>query len=152
MFLIIALLINSVLPHKLNKDIKWVVNKQIIENVIVKSYIPLTNENIQNIKNEINIIKINFNNYYKTDCHPGYLEIRILKLEWLNSLEYFSWVDPNNIIYGRFYRINNLLYISNEALGNSKTLQHELLHYLYNECGFKLNDDQEHQQIEEFLK
>ena len=144
--------LSFVSEHQLKKDIVWQTQKE-LPNITIKSYYALSSGRIRIIQNEMKSIKRRFNDYYMTNCKPGPLEIRIVKISWLNSSDYFDWVDHRYLVFGRYFKLRNIMYVTSETFSDLYTLDHELTHYMYDECIVYFESDaQEHRQLDRFLK
>jgi hypothetical protein len=152
--LVLALTVSGVdiVEHKLLKDINWATQQE-LPNAVIKSYTTMSKRALLIIQNELDSVERKFNSYYDIDCHPGPLEIRIIKLSWLNSSEYFVWADPKYLVFGRYFGMRNVIYITPETFLDTYTLTHELTHYLYDECNIRFKSEaQEHQKLDDFIK
>ena len=93
----------------------------------------------------------NFYDQNKISCQLKPLRIRIITEEQLNSPKFFIYIDP--IMFGRYFREDQHLYLTPEALHKKRYFAHEMAHYLYDTCGIHFKSDQEeHDQIKQFLK
>lgn len=152
LMLALAVLGNDIVPHQLRKEIVWQ-HQQEMPNITLKSYVSLSIHKVRLIQNELDDIQYKFKQYYGIKCNPGHLEIRVLRLSWLNSSEYFVWTDPKYIVLGRYFGMRNILYITPEAFAELYILDHELAHYMYDECNMRMgNEDQEHLRLDEFIR
>lgn len=146
--LIIALL--SILPHYLLHPINWKTQAQIRQNITVKSEISLTKEQLK----EIGTAYVNAFDSFRasndtTNCHFVRVDVRIITLDKLNDSYYFFDVNKNNVFLGRYYSMSKVIYITTAL--SDRTLKHEFLHYLFDDCGFKMSDNDEHKQIYKLL-
>lgn len=111
----------------------------------------------QTIITKYNDIKRAFFEFEKgTLCIVGpTLDLRIISDIEINSTRYFDMQSaPGYVFFGRYFREENILYITKEAaLYNTGELAHELAHYFYDVCGIKfLSDELEHDRVRMFQK
>jgi hypothetical protein len=134
-------------PHHLLKDINWQ-TQQIGQNLTIRSYNALSPHKIRAIQEATQTIERKFEQYYGVRCSLRLVEVRIIRSSWLNSSEYFDNIDPKYIVFGRYFGLSEVIYLTPEL----SALDHELVHYMFHECNMSFDtDDQEHQKLDEFM-
>lgn len=82
-------------------------------------------------------IKKQFLLFENSKCIPtNTLNMFVISEKEINDIRYFVQARPGHIIFGRYYKPNNELYITPEFFKVPKYFAHELAHYFYDECGF----------------
>jgi hypothetical protein len=144
----------SVIPHELKEEIPWKYEGKLLNGVVIKSYIPLSPEMREHIASEFRNIKLAFSSFEGTGgCQNLPLEMRLVSFKQLNSSRFFHYIDPAWDIHGQYYKLSNILYFTPESFGgHEEYLEHEILHYLYDDCLPNLNEDSEHRRIDNFFR
>ena len=118
----------------------------VTDQVTIRSSVQLRSDRIEWIEREVELVKDRFRG-----CVPGPIEVRIVSQSVLNSPDYFYWVDTRYTTYGQYYRLAEVIYVTPYSFTHHNILDHELYHWLLNDCGWGLTEDQEHELIREWL-
>jgi hypothetical protein len=141
-----------IIPHELKQEIEWKYSNE-VAGFKLKSYIPMSPQIVQGIIDDFRNTRLAFGSFESTKtCKNQQLEMRMISLKQLNSNNYFYWVNKKYTVYGTFYKLSNILYFTPDSFEDPTILQHEILHYLYNDCGPTLTEEAEHRRIEVFFK
>lgn len=149
---------------------KWQMNANLGSGITLKSTVPLSQAQINLMKSTFDSAEEKFFEYFDVSrdiCQYGPLEIRVMSnYEILNDKKYFPNLDPesyaksNEVIFGRYYRDENILYIiapHSYIYDWKNNFAHELVHYFLDDCGRVihgeklLNNKTEHEYVEKFL-
>lgn len=147
---------------------KWRSSFNIKENVEVTSVWKLNDRQIKLIKHLYRITKDEFDETFGPfieKCDTDDLKIRVVKSHHeLNNREYFpgesTYADEphegNEIIFGRYYRRANTLYIVPPNFSEyywKENFAHEILHYFFDICNIEFaNNNKEHIIVDRFLR
>jgi hypothetical protein len=138
-------------PHHLLKDINWRTQQDGVD-LSIRSYITLSPNKLHTIQEEVKATERKFGQHYHIQCSLRHLEVRIIRSSWLNSSEYFDNIDAGYVVFGRYFGLAEVIYITPEIFANPYTLDHELAHYLFHECNMSFdNDEKEHAELERFM-
>ena len=118
--------------------------EQVVQDVSIKSYTSLTTSDVLRLYGEVVRLRSQFRQHL---CQHSPVELRIVSIEELNSADYFYWTDSRYTTLGAYYRLANVVYLTPEALRRRNIVDHELYHYLLNDCGFGFTEAQEHEWI-----
>lgn len=138
--------------HFLLSPIEW---KETIINhdYSILSYKNLNKHDVDNMNESISNTIFWFFKKYNKKCTLGFLEIRVVGAQHINNPEYFYWADASKIVYGRYFKNSNILYITFDRIDDYSILEHEIVHYLYDECNMsEENDRAEHANLDEFIR
>lgn len=140
---------------ELKKQIEWPFTVKITNELTVKSYyVNLPFEDIDQIAYLYVEAIDKFVEFSNKSCIVEPLEIRIISEEQMVSPEYFEYADP--LIYGRYFKENNHMYLTLEAVKNKRYFMHEMAHYLFDTCkidfGFDPKNYKEHKAIRRFIR
>jgi hypothetical protein len=140
-------------PHQIKAPIDWKQEERILSNVTLKSYKRLTNQELIWIRNSVVNTEEGFKTYnHLRSCSNEPFELRIISHSQMNSSTYFYDIEPGYITYGRYYKLNNVMYLTPETFDEPEFIKHEVAHYMYDDCNVGLEPDVEHVKLEGFIK
>lgn len=146
---------NADFDLELKKQIEWPFTVKITNELIVKSYyMNLPFEDIDRIAYLYALTIDRFVEFKNVNCIVEPLEIRIITEDQMNSPEYFEYIDP--VIFGRYFKENNHMYLTLEAVRKKRYFTHEMAHYLFDTCkidfGFDPKNHKEHKEVRRFIR
>ena len=112
--------------------------------IIMKSTLNIGRKKMRKTASLYKDINKQFNSFENKNCQPrGTLNIFIINEKDINNSRYFEKGSsgPDKIIFGRYFKTNNSLYITPEFFRVPEYFAHELAHYFYDECGFAFGSD-----------
>lgn len=152
--LVLLLALNSYGPekHELKNSIEWKQELVLLEGVNLKSYTPLSKRQVMRLR----LIFLKTSGEFGLrngleSCKGEQLEIRLVGQKQLNSRKYFHYIDRNFIVFGKYYKVSNILYITPESFKDTIIFEHEILHYMFDDCGPELSPEEEHEKIESYF-
>lgn len=153
--MILALLItlNMGVPiHALNCDINWRTETELNRYTLIQSYKQLTPKQIDKIRSEVIRTALHFELFTHSMCNRERLIIRIISSRDMNNIRCFDNLDTDYTYYGRYYRADNVIYLTLEVLKNPEVLWHEVFHYMYDVCGYNMSEAEQHKNIDVFVE
>lgn len=151
--------------HK--SGISWNQHITLRPNISVKSVPQLSKYDLQMMRKTYKLTeKLFFEHWYvkPKQCNLGKLKIKVVRNHFdLSNRTYFPDEaqyasvpgEGTSVIFGRYFRLANTLYVvqpDDIKYWWRRDFAHEVLHYLFDECGIKFrNDNVEHKKVKEFL-
>lgn len=133
--------------NKMPDSIHWVTDEHRSNpeiNIIIKSTFKVSRKKIGKTINIYVNTRKQFNLFEGYNCKPSeILNVFIISEKAINNFKYFEKGSsgPNKIIFGRYFKEDNYLYITPEFFRVPEFFAHELAHYFYDECGFTFEND-----------
>jgi hypothetical protein len=140
-------------PHQLKTPIEWKQIQHLLPNVELKSYRVLSKIELAYLKHEVIKVEEGFRVYNNPDaCSDDGFELRVVSHQQMNNSRYFNDLEPEFVVYGRYYRLSNIMYVTPDTFNETEFIRHEVTHYMYDVCGLTLDKNDNHDQINSFLK
>ncbi len=151
--MLLAALLSTANPDpELITQIEWPLTVKVSRDLVIRSYFSnFSKKDVIGVARNYARSILNFYAFYGIECDLKPLEIRIISEGKMNDPKHFAYIDP--VIYGRYFRENEHIYLTLEATKNKKYFAHEMAHYLYDVCNMKFSSSkEEHKEIDKFLK
>ena len=146
-YIFVSLFILLGASNKMPDNTNWVTHEHRSDpkiHVIIKSPLKVSDRKISKTMNFYINIRNQFDLFEDVKCRPhGILNIFIISEKAINNSIYFEKgsSSPDKVIFGRYFKEVNDLYITPEFFRVPEFFAHELAHYFYDACGFTFEND-----------